>query len=64
LYFAIHRHNEGDATYGIRVGSTRDLGFATGSVDMIIFDYAAADQVDCCVKVCFYLVEGLIAFDV
>jgi hypothetical protein len=27
-------------TYGIRAGSTRDLGFATGSVDMIIVDYA------------------------
>ena len=23
-------------TYGIRAGSTRDLGFATGSVDMIM----------------------------
>ena len=36
LYFAIHRHNEGVVTYGIRVGSTRDLGFTTGSVDMIV----------------------------
>jgi hypothetical protein len=34
LYFAIHRHNEGVVTYGIRAGSTRDLGFATAFVDM------------------------------
>jgi hypothetical protein len=34
LYFAIHRRNEGVVTYGIRAGSNRDLGFATGSVDM------------------------------
>ena len=36
LYFAIHRRNEGVVTYGIRVGSTRDLGFTTGFVDMIM----------------------------
>jgi hypothetical protein len=30
-------------TYGIRAGSTRDLGFATTFVDMIIFDYSVAD---------------------
>jgi hypothetical protein len=36
LYFAIHRRNEGVVTYGIRAGSTRDLGFTTGSVDMIM----------------------------
>jgi hypothetical protein len=29
LYFAIHRRNEGVVTYGIRAGSTRDLGFTT-----------------------------------
>ena len=29
LYFAIHRHNEGGVTYGIRAGSTRDLGLTT-----------------------------------
>jgi O-antigen/teichoic acid export membrane protein len=34
-------------TYGIRAGSTRDLGFATASVDMIMFDYSVADRVDC-----------------
>ena len=33
LYFTIRRRNEGVVTYGIRAGSTRDLGFATGSVD-------------------------------
>jgi hypothetical protein len=27
--FAIHRCNEGVVTYGIRAGSTRDLGFTT-----------------------------------
>jgi hypothetical protein len=27
--------------------STRDLGFATASVDMIMFDYSVADRVDC-----------------
>jgi hypothetical protein len=36
LYFAIYRRNEGAVTYGIRAGSTRDLGFTTGSVDMIM----------------------------
>jgi hypothetical protein len=36
LHFAIHRRNEGVVTYGIRAGSTRDLGFTTGSVDMIM----------------------------
>jgi hypothetical protein len=34
LYFAIRRRNEGVVTYGIRAGSTRDLGFATAFVDM------------------------------
>jgi hypothetical protein len=34
-------------TYGIRAGSTRDLGFATAFVDMIRFDYIVADRVDC-----------------
>jgi hypothetical protein len=34
LCFAIHRRNEGVVTYGIRAGSTRDLGFATAFVDM------------------------------
>jgi hypothetical protein len=29
LYFAIHGRNEGVVTYGIRAGSTRDLGFTT-----------------------------------
>jgi hypothetical protein len=29
LYFAIRRRNEGVVTYGIRAGSTRDLGFTT-----------------------------------
>jgi hypothetical protein len=28
-------------------GSTRDLGFATTFVDMIIFDYSVVDRVDC-----------------
>ena len=36
LYFAIHRRNEGVVTYGIRAGSTRDLGFTTGFVDVIM----------------------------
>jgi hypothetical protein len=39
--------NEEDATYGIRAGSTRNLGFATAFIDMIIFDYTIADRVDC-----------------
>jgi uncharacterized protein (DUF362 family) len=30
-------------TYGIRAGSTRDLGFAMASVDMIRFDYTVVD---------------------
>ena len=30
---------KGVVTYGIRVGSTRDLGFATGSVDMITLNF-------------------------
>jgi hypothetical protein len=34
LNFAIHRHNEGVVTYGIRAGSTHDLGFAAAFVDM------------------------------
>jgi hypothetical protein len=28
-------------------GSTRDFGFATASVDMIMFDYYGVDRVDC-----------------
>jgi hypothetical protein len=39
--------NEEDVTYGIRAGSTRDLGFATAFVDMIRFDYTVVDRVDC-----------------
>ena len=35
--------NEDVVTYGIRAGSTRDLGFATGSVDMIIVDIVVTD---------------------
>jgi len=35
--------NEEVVTYGIRVGSTRDLGFAMTFVDMIIFEYFVAD---------------------
>ena len=35
--------NEEVVTYGIRAGSTRDLGFATAFVDMIIFDYSITD---------------------
>jgi hypothetical protein len=38
--------NEEVVTYGIRAGSTRDLGFATAFVDMI-FDYTVVDRVDC-----------------
>jgi hypothetical protein len=34
-------------TYGIRAGSTRDLGFATAFVDMSWFYYTVADRVDC-----------------
>jgi hypothetical protein len=37
LNFAIHRRNEGVVTYGIRAGSTRDLGFATAFVDMNVY---------------------------
>jgi hypothetical protein len=37
LYFAIRRRNEGVVTYGIRAGSTRDLGFATAFVDRSAF---------------------------
>jgi hypothetical protein len=40
-------HNEEGVTYGIRVGSTRGLGFATAFVDMIRFDYTVVDRVDC-----------------
>jgi hypothetical protein len=43
LYFAIHRRNEGVVTYGIRAGSTRDLGFATAFVDMSGFYYTVVD---------------------
>jgi hypothetical protein len=43
LYFAIHRRNEGGVTYGIRAGSTRDLGFATAFVDMSGFYYTVVD---------------------
>jgi hypothetical protein len=39
--------NEEAVTYGIRAGSTRDLGFATAFVDMIRFDYTVVDRVDC-----------------
>ena len=39
--------NEEVVTYGIRAGSTRDLGFTTASIDMIMFDYSVADRVDC-----------------
>ena len=35
LYFAIHRHNEGVVTYGIRAGSTRDLGFITDVLNTV-----------------------------
>jgi hypothetical protein len=34
-------------TYGIRVGSTCDLGFATAFIDMTRFDYTIVDRVDC-----------------
>jgi hypothetical protein len=34
---------EGVVTYGIRAGSTRDLGFATAFVDMSWFYYTVAD---------------------
>jgi hypothetical protein len=33
-------------TYGIRAGSTRDLGFATAFVDLSCFVYIIADRVD------------------
>ena len=46
LCFAIHRRNEGVVTYGIRAGSTRDLGFATAFVDMSGFYYTVVDGVD------------------
>jgi hypothetical protein len=39
--------NEEVVTYGIRAGSTRDLGFATAFVDMIRFYYTVVDRVDC-----------------
>jgi hypothetical protein len=35
LNFAIHRHNEGVVTYGIRAGSTRDLGFTTDVLNTV-----------------------------
>ena len=35
LNFVIHRHNEGVVTYGIRAGSTRDLGFTTDVLNTI-----------------------------
>ena len=47
LYFAIHRRNVGFVTYGIRAGSTRDLGFATAFVDTSGFYYTVVDRVDC-----------------
>jgi hypothetical protein len=34
-------------TYGIKVGLTRDLGFATAFVDMSWFYYTVVDRVDC-----------------
>jgi hypothetical protein len=43
LYFAIHRRNEGVVTYGIRAGSTHDLGFAAAFVDLSGFYYTVAD---------------------
>ena len=33
--FAIHRRNEGVVTYGIRAGSTRDLGFTTNVLNTV-----------------------------
>ena len=35
LYFAIRRRNEGVVTYGIRDGSTRELGFTTDVLNTI-----------------------------
>ena len=35
LNFAIHRRNEGHVTYGIRAGSTRDLGFTTDVLNTV-----------------------------
>jgi hypothetical protein len=35
LNFAIHRHNEGVVTYGIRAGSTRELGFTTDVLNTV-----------------------------
>ena len=43
LYFAIHGRNERVVIYGIRVGSNRDLGFATAFVDMSGFYYIVVD---------------------
>jgi hypothetical protein len=45
-YQSCCRNKEG-VTYGIRAGSTRDLGFATAFVDMSWFYYTVADRVDC-----------------
>jgi hypothetical protein len=36
-----------DVTYGIRVGSTRDLGFAAAFVDMSWFHYDVSDRLNC-----------------
>ena len=38
---------KGVVTYGIRAGSTRDLGFATTFVDVSWFYYTVSDRVDC-----------------
>jgi hypothetical protein len=46
-YYQSCSRNEEDVTYGIRAGSTRDLGFTTAFVDMIRFDYTIVDRVDC-----------------
>ena len=37
---------KGVVTYGIRAGSNRDLGFATGSVDMSMLVISVADRVN------------------
>ena len=43
LYFAIRRRNEGVVTYGIRAGSTRDLGSAMDFVEMSGFYYIVVE---------------------
>jgi len=64
LNFAIHRHNEGVVTYGVRAGSTRDLGFATAFVDMSGFYFTIVDRVECMRRDFYSLIVGSLSMGV